>query len=137
LGWISFALFAVAQYRTIQNIISLASENCAIWILPIKPDDYSEAVLNQGWSCVSANFRIGTLARWEGVLPEYTASIAGMTRGESRYVTFTLMHRLGVIHDAFSDTFVTDSRFTSLLSSPPLLIAGEAWSEEYIAKTDE
>ena len=25
LGWISFALFAVAQYRTIQNIISLAS----------------------------------------------------------------------------------------------------------------
>ena len=137
LGWISFALFAVAQYRTIQNLISLASENCAIWILPIKPDDYSEAVLNQGWSCVSANFRIGTLARWEGVLPEYTASIAGMTRGESRYVTFTLMHRLGVIHDAFSDTFVTDSRFTSLLSSPPLLIAGEAWSEEYIATTDE
>ena len=78
-------------------------------------------------------FRNGTLARWEDVLPEYSAIMAGVTRGESRFVTFTLMHRLGIIHDAFSDTFVTDSRFTSLLSSPPLLIAGEAWSEEYMS----
>ena len=137
LGWLSFLLFAIAQYRTIQNLISVAGENSARWLLPINPEDYSEAVLNEGWMGVSTNFRNGTLARWEGALPEYTANLIGVTRGDSSFVAFTLMHRLGTIHDAFSDTFVSDLRFTSLLSSPPLLIAGEAWPERFLATTDE
>ncbi len=137
LGWLSFLLFAIAQYRTIQNLISVAGENSARWLLPINPEDYSEAVLNDGWMGVSTNFRNGTLARWEGALPEYTANLIGVTRGDSSFVAFTLMHRLGTIHDAFSDTFVSDLRFASLLSSPPLLIAGEAWPERFLATTDE
>jgi len=137
LGWLSFLLFALAQYRTIQNLISVAGENSARWLLPINSEDYSEAVLNDGWMCVSTNFRNGTLARWEGVLPEYTANLIGVTRGDSNFVAFTLMHRVGTIHDAFSDTFVSDHRFDTLLSSPPLLIAGEAWPERFLATTDE
>ena len=137
LGWLSFLLFAIAQYRTIQNLISVAGENSARWLLPINPEDYSEAVLNDGWMGVSTNFRNGTLARWEGALPEYTANLIGVTRGDSSFVAFTLMHRVGTIHDAFSDTFVSDLRFASLLSSPPLLIAGEAWPERFLATTDE
>ena len=137
LGWLSFLLFAFAQYRTIQNLISVAGENSARWLLPINSEDYSEAVLNDGWMGVSNNFRNGTLARWEGALPEYTANLIGVTRGDSSFVAFTLMHRVGTIHDAFSDTFVSDPRFASLLSSPPLLIAGEAWAERFFATTDE
>ena len=137
LGWLSFLLFAIAQYRTIQNLISVAGENSARWLLPINPDDYSEAVLNDGWMGVSTNFRNGTLARWEDTLPEYTANLIGVTRGDSSFVAFTLMHRVGTIHDAFSDTFVSDHRFATLLSSPPLLIAGEAWPERFLATTDE
>ena len=137
LGWLSFLLFAFAQYRTIQNLISVAGENSARWLLPINSEDYSEAVLNDGWMGVSNNFRNGTLARWEGALPEYTANLIGVTRGDSSFVAFTLMHRVGTIHDAFSDTFVSDPRFASLLSSPPLLIAGEAWPERFLATTDE
>ena len=137
LGWLSFLLFAIAQYRTIQNLISVAGENSARWLLPINPDDYSEAVLNDGWMGVSTNFRNGTLARWEGALPEYTANLIGVTRGDSSFVAFTLMHSVGTIHDAFSDTFVSDHRFATLLSSPPLLIAGEAWPERFLATTDE
>ena len=137
LGWLSFLLFAFAQYRTIQNLISVAGENSARWLLPINPDDYSEAVLNDGWMGVSTNFRNGTLARWEDTLPEYTANLIGVTRGDSSFVAFTLMHRVGTIHDAFSDTFVSDHRFATLLSSPPLLIAGEAWPERFLATTDE
>ena len=137
LGWLSFLLFAIAQYRTIQNLISVAGENSARWLLPINPDDYSEAVLNDGWMGVSTNFRNGTLARWEGTLPEYTANLIGVTRGDSSFVAFTLLHRIGTIHDAFSDTFVSDHRFATLLSSPPLLIAGEAWPERFLATTDE
>ena len=137
LGWLSFLLFALAQYRTIQNLISVAGENSARWLLPINSEDYSEAVLNDGWMGVSTNFRNGTLARWEGALPEYTANLIGVTRGDSSFVAFTLMHRVGTIHDAFSDTFVSDHRFATLLSSPPLLIAGEAWPERFLATTDE
>ena len=137
LGWLSFLLFALAQYRTIQNLISVAGENSARWLLPINSEDYSEAVLNDGWMGVSTNFRNGTLARWEGALPEYTANLIGVTRGDSNFVAFTLMHRVGTIHDAFSDTFVSDPRFASLLSSPPLLITGEAWAERFFATTDE
>ena len=137
LGWLSFLLFAFAQYRTIQNLISVAGENSARWLLPINSEDYSEAVLNDGWMGVSTNFRNGTLARWEGALPEYTANLIGVTRGDSSFVAFTLMHRVGTIHDAFSDTFVSDPRFASLLYSPPLLIAGEAWAERFFATTDE
>ena len=137
LGWLSFLLFAFAQYRTIQNLISVAGENSARWLLPINPEDYSEAVLNDGWMGVSTNFRNGTLARWEGALPEYTANLIGVTRGDSSFVAFTLMHPVGTIHDAFSDTFVSDHRFATLLSSPPLLIAGEAWPERFLATTDE
>ncbi len=137
LGWLSFLLFAFAQYRTIQNLISVAGENSARWLLPINPEDYSEAVLNDGWMGVSTNFRNGTLARWEETLPEYTANLIGVTRGDSSFVAFTLMHPVGTIHDAFSDTFVSDHRFATLLSSPPLLIAGEAWPERFLATTDE
>ena len=137
LGWLSFLFFSFAQYRTIQNLISVAGENSARWLLPINSEDYSEAVLNDGWMGVSNNFRNGTLARWEGALPEYTANLIGVTRGNSSFVAFTLMHRVGTIHDAFSDTFVSDPRFASLLSSPPLLITGEAWAERFFATIDE
>ena len=137
LGWLSFLLFAIAQYRTIQNLISVAGENSARWLLPINPEDYSEAVLNDGWLGVSTNFRIGKLARWEEALPDYTADLIGLTRGNSSFVAITLTHRVGVIHDAFSDTFVSDPRFSSLLSTPPLLIAGEAWPDRFLAGTDE
>ena len=137
LGWLSFLLFAIAQYRTIQNLISVAGENSARWLLPINPEDYSEAVLNDGWLGVSTNFRIGKLARWEEALPDYTADLIGLTRGDSSFVAITLTHRVGVIHDAFSDTFVSDPRFSSLLSTPPLLIAGEAWPDRFLAGTDE
>ena len=136
LGWFSFVLFAIAQYRTIQNIILVAGQNSARWLLPINPEDYSEEVLTEGWIVVSNNFRIGTLAQWEGPLPEYVANLIGVTRGDSNFVAFTLMHRVGTIHDAFSDTFISDSRFESLLFSPPLMIAGEAWSERFLAPTE-
>ena len=136
LGWLSFLLFAIAQYRTIQNIISVAGHNSARWLLPINPEDYSEEVLTEGWIGVSINFRNGTLARWEGALPEYTANLIGVTRGDSSFVAFTLMHCVGAIHDPFSDTFLSDSRFKSLLLSPPLVIAGEAWPERFLASTE-
>ena len=136
LGWLSFLLFALAQYRTIQNIILVAGQNSARWLLPINPEDYSKDVLTEGWIVVSNNFRIGTLAQWEGPLPEYVANLIGVTRGDSNFVAFTLMHRVGTIHDAFSDTFISDSRFESLLFSPPLMIAGEAWSERFLAPTE-
>ena len=136
LGWLSFLLFAIAQYRTVQNIISVAGHNSARWLLPINPEDYSEEVLTEGWIGVSINFRNGTLARWEGALPEYTANLIGVTRGDSSFVAFTLMHCVGAIHDPFSDTFISDSRFKSLLLSPPLVIAGEAWPERFLASTE-
>tara|TARA_X000000368_G_scaffold121840_1_gene95555 strand:+ start:350 stop:1210 length:861 start_codon:yes stop_codon:yes gene_type:complete len=136
LGWFSFVLFAIAQYRTIQNIILVAGQNSARWLLPINPEDYSEEVLTEGWIGASDVFRNGTLARWEGTLPEYVANLIGVTRGDSSFVAFTLMHRAGTIHDAFSDTFVSDSRFDSLLLSPPLVIAGEGWPDRFLASTE-
>ena len=114
----------------------MAGQNSARWLLPINPEDYSKDVLTEGWIVVSNNFRIGTLAQWEGPLPEYVANLIGVTRGDSNFVAFTLMHRVGTIHDAFSDTFISDSRFESLLFSPPLMIAGEAWSERFLAPTE-
>ncbi len=137
LGWLSFLFFALAQYRTIQNIISAAGQNSARWLLPINPEDYSDEVLSEGWRGVSQNFRNGPLAQWEEPLPDYSADLIGVTRAGSSFVALTLKHRGGTLHDAFSDTFVSDSRFSSLLASPPLVIAGEAWPERFLATTDE
>ena len=50
-------------------------------------------------------------------------------------MAFTLVP-CGTIHDTFSDTFVSDSRFESLLLSPPLVIAGEH-GQGFLATTDE
>ena len=138
IGWLSFILFAIAQYRTIQNIISAVGQNSARWLLPINPEDYSKEVLSEDWIGVSNNFRNGPLAEWSGPLPNYAADLVGVTRGESCFVAFTLkhQHRGGALHDAFSDTFVADSRFASLLASPPLVIAGEAWPDRFLGLSD-
>lgn len=131
IGWISFAIFAYAQYRTIANISASVSMNSARWLLPITKQDFSPDILTTGWEASSKTFRNGPLAVWIGPLPEYAATLIGVTRGDSSFVAFALKHRGGTLHDPFSESLVADSRFDSLLAAPPLTIAGEAWPDRF------
>ena len=137
IGGIAFAFFAYVQYRTIGNITVSAGHNSARWLLPIESSDFSKDILAQGWVGVSAGFRNGPLAQWHGPLPEYAADLTGVTRGDSTFVAFTLKHRGGTVHDPFSEKLVAKQAFTDLFASPPLVIAGEAWPERFIAPSEQ
>jgi hypothetical protein len=136
-GGISFAFFAFAQYRTIGNITVSAGHNSARWLLPIESSDFSKDILAQGWVEVSAVFRNGPLAQWGGPLPDYAADLTGVTRGDSTFVAFTLKHRGGTMHDPFSEKLVEKQAFSELFASSPLIIAGEAWPERFIAPAEQ
>ena len=69
-------------------------------------------------------------------IPEYAADLTGVTRGDSTFVAFTLKHRGGTLHDPFSEKLVEKQAFAELFSSPPLVIAGEAWPERFIAPAE-
>lgn len=131
IGWLSFAFFALAQYRTIRNFTDCAGRNTARWLLPIESDDFASEILAPGWVADSSAFRNGPLAHWGGALPDYAADLIGATRGDSTFVAFTLKHRGGTLHDPFSDHLVSDPAFEGLLASPPLVIGGEAWAERF------
>lgn len=137
IGGIAFAFFAYVQYRTIGNITVSVGHNSARWLLPIESSDFSKDILTQGWVEVSAGFRNGPLAQWNGPLPEYAADLAGVTRGDSTFVAFTLKHRGGTLHDPFSEKLVAKQAFADLFASPPLVIAGEAWPERFITPAEQ
>lgn len=137
IGWLSFAFFAIAQYRTIRNFTVCAGRNSARWLLPLESADFSTEVLGQGWVADSKRFRNGPLAHWDGPLPEYAADLIGVTRGDSTFVAFTLKHRGGTLHDPFSEHLVGESAFEGLLGSPPLVIGGEAWPERFLPSAEQ
>ena len=137
IGGIAFAFFAYVQYRTIGNITVSVGHNSARWLLPIESSDFSKDILTQGWVEVSAGFRNGPLAQWDGPLLDYAADLTGVTRGDSTFVAFTLKHRGGTMHDPFSEKLVEKQAFAELFASSPLIIAGESWPERFIAPAEQ
>jgi hypothetical protein len=137
IGWFSFLFFCIAHYKTIQNIVSAANRNSARWLLPIEVEDYSEDILSKGWRSISKRHKNGPLAIWEGDLPNYTADIVGVTRGEVSFVAFNLKHKSGILHDPFSNCFTENQQFHTLLENPPTKISGEIWPEHYFPNEEE
>jgi len=135
IGWIAYIIFLIAQYRTIRNISICVSENSARWLLPINPENFRQENLREGW-IVSSKFRNGPIAYWDAVLPDYAADLFGLTRGDSKFIAFTLTHRGGTLHDPFSENFVNDDSFSKLLSNPPLIIEGEIWPDRFLNRVE-
>ena len=92
---------------------------------------------SSGSISISKRHKNGPLAIWEGDLPNYTADIVGVTRGEVSFVAFNLKHKSGILHDPFSTCFTENQQFHTLLENPPTKISGEIWPEHYFPNEEE
>lgn len=135
IGWLAYIIFLFAQYRTIRNITVCVSVNSARWLIPINPEFFCQENLRDGW-IISSKFRNGPIAYWDDFLPDYSADLFGVTRGESKFIAFTLTHRGGTLHDPFSENFANDELFSKLLSHPPIIIDGEIWPDRFLNRVD-
>ena len=131
LGWIAYALFWVAWFRSFRQIEQILQIPAARWLLPIDQSAWkSSSQLPSEWQVISERWTTGSIAR---VDCEYGhLAIAGASRGSDRFLALTLLDGAGFVHDPFSDEPVGKALATSLLSQPPVTDLGLEWPERLL-----
>jgi hypothetical protein len=131
LGWVSYALFWVAWFRSFRQIEQILQIPAARWLLPIDQSVWkSSSQLPSEWQVISERWTTGSIAR---VGCEYGhLAIAGASRGSDRFLALALLDGAGFVHDPFSDGPVGKALAISLLSQPPVADLGLEWPKRLL-----
>ena len=131
LGWVSYALFWVAWFRSFRQIEQILQIPAARWLLPIDQSGWkSSSQLPSEWQVISENWTTGSIAR---VDCEYGhLVIAGASRGSDRFLALALLDGAGFVHDPFSDGPIEKALAISLLSQPPVADLGLEWPKRLL-----
>jgi len=137
LGWLGYIFFLYSWLKTVNNISNSLSVNSARWLLPISLSDFSDDIFNEGWILLTRNFRNGLIAKYSKDLVHYSAEITGLTRGDNKFLAFSIVYQGRIIHDPFNHNFISDTELNRLLKAPPLKISGESWPSNLIVIREE
>ena len=137
LGWLGYIFFLYSWLKTVNNISNSLSVNSARWLLPISISDFSDDIFNEGWILLTRNFRNGLIAKYSKDLVHYSAEITGLTRGDNKFLAFSIVYQGRIIHDPFNHNFISDTELNRLLKAPPLKISGESWPSNLIVIREE
>lgn len=137
LGWLGYLLFSYSWFKTVNNISNSLSVNSARWLLPISISDFSDNIFNEGWTLLTKNFRNGLIATYSKNMAHYSAEITGLTRGNNKFIAFSIVYQGRIIHDPFNNKFLPSVELTRLLINPPLKISGESWPSNLIVIREE
>jgi hypothetical protein len=131
LGWVSYALFWVAWFRSFRQIEQILQIPAARWLLPIDQSAWkSSSQLPSEWQVISERWTTGSIAR---VGCEYGhLVIAGASRGSDRFLALALLDGAGFVHDPFSEGPVGKALAISLLSQPPVADLGLEWPKRLL-----
>jgi hypothetical protein len=131
LGWVSYALFWVAWFRSFRQIEQILQIPAARWLLPIDQSVWkSSSQLPSEWQVISERWTTGSIAR---VGCEYGhLAIAGASRGSDCFLALALLDGAGFVHDPFSDGPVGKALAISLLSQPPVADLGLEWPKRLL-----
>ncbi len=120
-GWISYALFWIAWFRTYGMIRDVVTSPAGRWLLPVDSSDWkSSAHIREGWQIKSEFWTSGPIAVLNADSGQIT--LTGVSRGNDRFISIALIGHSGFVHDPFADP---SSR--TKLSEPQVMNSGLDW----------
>ena len=133
IGWLSYALYWVAYFRTVQLVQAAMLTPPARFLLPIEPEDWS-GELSPPWRVSSATWSRKSLASVD--LPNGRAILSGSSRSGQDFLSMTFVHKSGFIQDPFHDPSPGGSELSELLADP-LAVVGRGWPDSLIISSEE
>ena len=102
LGWLSYAIFWLAWFRTYAMIRDVVIKPSGRWLLPVDSSNWKTTqALRDGWDIDSEFWTSGPIAKLNVGTGEIT--LTGVSRGEDRFVAIALINPSGFVHDPFAD----------------------------------
>ena len=121
LGWISYAIFWFAWFRTYTMIRDVVINSPSRWLLPVDSSDWKTTeALSSGWKILSEFWTSGPIAKLKTDFGQFT--LTGVSRGDDRFVAIALIGPSGFVHDPFSDDLARTK-----LSEHQVMILGVDW----------
>lgn len=135
-GWVSYALFWLAWFRSIGLIQDILTTPPARWLLPIETSDWNSSSLpGPPWEVISANWTTGPLARAQ--CEHGHLAVGGISRDGDCFLGLTLVHRSGFAQDPFFESKAADTEIRRILSRPPIEYDGLEWPMRLIVPDEE
>ena len=120
-GWLSYALFWLAWFRSYTMIRDVVTSPAGRWLLPVDSSDWkSSEHIREGWHIKSEFWTSGPIAVLN--IDSGQITLTGVSRGNDRFVSISLIGTSGFVHDPFADP---SSR--AKLSEPQVMSLGLDW----------
>ena len=133
IGWLSYAMYWVAYFRTVQLVQAAMVTPPARLLLPIDPEDWS-GDLKPPWRVSSESWSRKVLASVD--LQNGRATISGSSRSGQDFLSLTFVHKSGFVQDPFHDSSPGGSELSELLADS-LDIVGRQWPVSMIVSSEE
>ena len=133
IGWLSYAMYWVAYFRTVQLVQASMLTPPARFLLPIEPEDWS-GELSPPWRVSSATWSRKMLASVD--MPNGRVILSGSSRSGQDFLSLAFVHKSGFIQDPFHDPSPGGSELSELLADP-LAVVGRGWPDSLIISSEE
>ncbi len=133
IGWLSYVMFWVAYFRTVQFVQAAMLTPPARFLLPIESEDWSGS-LRPPWRVSSTSWSRKTLASVD--LQNGRVTLSGSSRSGQDFLSLSFVHKSGFLQDPFHDSSPGGSELSELLEEP-LGIVGRQWPRSLIISSEE
>jgi len=133
IGWLSYAMYWVAYFRTVQLVQAAMLTPPARFLLPIEPEDWS-GDLSPPWRVSSTTWSRKSLATVD--LPNGRVILSGSSRSGQDFLSLAFVHKSGFIQDPFYDPSPGGPKLLELMAEP-LAVVGREWPGSLIISSEE
>ena len=133
LGWLSYGLFWIAYFRTIQLVQASMMAPPSRFLLPINPEDW-EGGLDYPWFVSSDRWTRDTMA--SARLQNGDLVLCGSSRSGQDFLSLAFVHKSGFVLDPFHERLSKEPGLVDLLSKP-LPVVGREWPARFLQFSEE
>ena len=133
IGWVSYALFWVAFFRTTALVQKSMMAPCSRFLLPIDRQDW-EGVLPDPWRVLSKQWSRRELANAD--FENGSISLSGTSRSGQDFLAISFVHKSGFVIDPFHYNTSKEEGLTEFLASP-IPIVGRQWPTNLLLVSEE
>ena len=133
LGWLSYGLFWLAYFRTVQLVQASMMAPASRFLLPIDPEDW-EGGLEYPWVESSDRWSRNRLA--SARLENGELVLSGSSRSGQDFLSLAFVHKSGFVLDPFHERLSKEPGLADVLSKP-LPVVGREWPARFLQFTEE
>jgi len=133
IGWLSYAVYWVAYFHTVQLVQAAMLTPPARFLLPIEKEDWTGS-LAPPWNVSSASWSRKMLASAD--LSNGRVKLSGSSRSGHDFLSLSFVHKSGFIQDPFHASSPGGSELSEFLADP-LAIVGREWPDSLIISSEE